>query len=292
MILQRRWLNSAATLAGVCLLVAGCQPQPQTQAEPEIVWHRHKDKLVSELRAMLEANWSLRGLAPEIHTLNIFDFDHTLIDNRTQVPVVNDTGLTRTIDSKCLNHAINEKPDYSIFDRENTYAYKPISATLDRLRLYSKDAQQASVVLTARSGRRTFSMIQEYLWQKGAEPDAVIAANYPRFQHELWQNMTIPDGAKKPLIIAALISLRVQNGRPVKLVRYFEDTDKYLAGAMVLLPKLYPQVRFEFYDYVREKGGGYREAFVAYATAGRLYRPDGQVFTGEDRYDSGDCPPR
>jgi hypothetical protein len=58
------------------------------------------------------------------------------------------------------------------------------------------------------------------------------------------------------------------------------------------LPKIYQQVRFEFYDYVREKGGGYREAFIAYATGGTLYRPDSQVFTGEDRYHSGDCPAR
>lgn len=241
---------------------------------------------------MLKANWSSRGLGQGKDTLNIFDFDHTLIDNRTQVPVVDDTGLTRTIDSKCLSHAFNEKPDYSIFDRENIYIYKPIPAALDRLRLYGNDAQQASVVLTARSGRRTFAMVQEYLWQKGAEPDAVIAANYSRFQYEFWRNMTMADGAKKPLIIAALISLIVQKGRTVKLVRYFEDTDKYLAGAIVLLPKIYKHLRFEFYGYVRDKRGGYREAFAAYAVGGTLYRADGQVYAGEDRYNSGDCPVR
>lgn len=281
---------AAVIAADFWLLAAGCQRQQQ--AEAEAVWNRHKAQIVSQVRAMLEANWSLRGLRAEKGTLNIFDFDHTLIDNRTQVPVVDDIGLRRMIDSKCLNHALNERPDFSVFDSENIYAHKPIPAAIARLRMYGKDASQTSVVLTARSGRRTFAMVQEYLWQHGAEPDAVIAANHARFQHELWRNMTMADGAKKPLIIAALISLMQQNGRPVTLVRYFEDTDKYLAGAMVLLPNIYKDMRFEFYDYVRDKRSGYREVFAAYAAGGTLFRPDGQGYAGEDRYNSGDCPVR
>jgi hypothetical protein len=219
-----RFCRSAVT---AFFTVASCQPQVQKTGAAR-VWLSHSRIIISEIENLLLSNWSFRGLRREITTLNVFDFDHTLVDNTTLVPVTDDKGHSRTVDSKCLSHAANEKPDYGVFDRENTYAYRHVDAALQRLKGYVKDPKQSSVVLTARSDRRTFSMIQEYLWQRGAEPDAVFATNHTNFESRLWRQIRPEDAAKKPLLIAAILSHLRASGNSIKLVRYFEDTDKYL----------------------------------------------------------------
>jgi hypothetical protein len=290
-------------LFSALLLIAGLTACKQAAAEGDPtmqIWNRNKALLLQNIAAVVDGNDGLRGFSAAKTTLNVFDFDHTLSDNTTKVPVVTAAGATKALDSKCILLSDGDKPDYSVFDNENVYTTEPIQPTLTRLRGYVKYTSYWNVVLTARGGRRTFPMIQEYLWQRGAEPDVVIAANFPPFHKSLWEKIEypgdlkkLPRGAKKSLLIAALVELAKTRGANIEKVRYFEDTDEYLAGTMVLLPRLFPELKFEFFDYVRKNANGkakYSEVAVATFEAGKLSKADGTPLTAAAEYDSGDCP--
>lgn len=291
------------SLVCVIVLILGltdCK-KPPTDSDPTMqIWLQNKALILENIAAVVDGNFGVRGFSAGKTTLNVFDFDHTLSDNNTEVPVVTAAGTKKTLDSKCILLAEGDVPDYSVFDKENVYKTEPLQPSLTRLREYVKDAAHWNVVLTARGGRRTFPMIQEYLWQRGAEPDVVIAANFPPFHKSLWEKIQyagdvkkLPRGAKKSLLIAALVELAKTRGARLDKLRYFEDTDEYLASAMVLLPRLFPELRYEFYDYVRKVERGkakYTEVAVAGGEAGKLSKADGTAFTGAGEYESGDCP--
>jgi hypothetical protein len=289
-------LAAALFMAGI----AACKRAPVDGDPTFQIWTQNKALLLRNISAIVDGNEGLRGFSTGKTTLNVFDFDHTLSDNTTKVPVTTATGAAKFLDSKCILLVEGDKPDYSVFDNENLYTTEPIQPTLTRLREYVKDAGHWNVVLTARGGRRTFPMIQEYLWQRSGEPDVVIAANFPPFHKSLWDKIEypgdmkkLPRGAKKSLLIAALVELAKSRGTKIEKLRYFEDTDEYLAGTMVLLPRLFPELRIEFFDYVRKIENGkakYTEVAVATSEAGKLSKADGSPFTAAAEYDSGDCP--
>lgn len=301
---QRMTYRFIPILCGaICSFVSfACEAPPQRLTDSQFlsaVWQNNSDLLVEKIQGLIDNNPSISGFLAHKNVLNVFDFDHTLVDTTIKLPVKLPNGSKKLIDSKCMPLQPGDKPDFSVFENENTYVSRPINASLGRLQLYSKLTDNWNVILTARSSRRSFSSAQEYLWLKNAEPDAVIALHFSPLERGLWSKMKLPriidsapQGYKKPLVIAALIQILKNRGSDIKLVRYFEDTDTYLRNAMQLLPTLYPNIRFEFFDYIRTGNANtaqYKEKNVAFAEGGKLFSAINRIFENPEKYDSGDC---
>ncbi|MBI3395316.1 MAG: hypothetical protein HY042_05740 [Spirochaetia bacterium] len=235
----------------------------------------------------------------ETKELDFFDFDNTLADTDTDIPVREASGAMRQQDPKCFDLNAGDSPDYGVFDRSEMNRSAPIPAALRRLKQYASDKSTYTAVITARGQRHTFFSLYEYLGRQGAEVGSVFPLNTEMIQKDLWDRMqmpggvsSIPSGMKKALIMAALIDLSHGARATPRLARYFEDTDSYLAGAMVFLPQRFPEMKFEFYDYIRTGPHGarsYEERYVAAAENGTVAPAVKGPFDPLS-YSSGDCP--
>ncbi|MBV6493805.1 MAG: hypothetical protein LDLANPLL_01828 [Turneriella sp.] len=262
------------------------------------IFQANERLLIEQVQNVAERNIALKGLRFDISTINFFDFDHTLADTTTPVPVATAAGAKKTIDPRCLPLQAGDRPDFSVFDAENTYSFKPIIPSLTKLRAYAKDPQNLNIIITARGGRRSLSMIQEYLWKLDAEPDLVLPLHVSVLSKNLWAKFNLPanmdkepNGYKKPLVMASVIKLLLAHGAKISTVRYFEDTDSYMAVAMKYLPPMFPEIEFHFYDYVNPptKTAKYTEVAVASARGGILFHPDNLPYTNPEIYSSHDC---
>ncbi len=230
--------------------------------------------------------------------LNVFDFDHTLVNTLTIVPVQNSAGETEMRDSKCGVFTAADKADFSVFTRKAVYDSEPIEPAFAHLQAYSSEASW-NFVLTARSQPHTFSSVYEYTAMHGPELNGVIAVNSRILIESLWEKLRLPYGItavpsemKKALLIAALADLAMKKSNRLDLIRYHEDTDSLMSGAMQLLPILFPRIKQEYYDYLRSGTDGhytYRELPPIRWQEGRLTAQSGEAVEAA-AYSSGDCP--
>lgn len=285
------------------ILVLGLLVCSRPSQKPEnnfpSIFQANEKLLIEQIQNVAERNIALKGIRFDISVINFFDFDHTLVDTTTPVPVATAAGAIKTIDPRCLPLQTGDRPDFSVFDSENTYLFKPIMPSLTKLRAYAKDSQNLNIIITARGGRRSLSMIQEYLWKLDAEPDLVLPLHVSVLSKNLWANFKLPanmdkepNGYKKPLVMAAVLKLLSAHGAKISTLRYFEDTDSYMSVAMKYLPPMFPEIEFHFYDYVNPpaKASKYTEVPVASARGGVLYHPDKSTYPDAEVYSSKDCP--
>ncbi len=288
----------------VFMIVTGtfsCGKIPVSQNRPTSTlgqaYAMNRSILQNGIREIFYRSLVSRGVLTGQNTLNVFDFDHTLANTTTAVPVYQsqdpDKKILRTIDSKCMVYdKKNESADFSVFEKEDTLAFAPILESVVRFEKYINDPEQSAYVITARSAARTYTAVYEFLWKHAELPDGVIAVNSASMQERVWSRIALPQGwsrlpsgADKPLLIAALLELSSPSGE-VKTVRYFEDTDKYFNTGAEFLAERFPGVRFEFYDYVRDKNT-FTEMLALVIENGKILPQNGFVYPS---YDSGDCP--
>jgi len=278
-----------------------CGKIPVSQSKPVSTlgqaYAMNRSILQNGIREIFYRSLVSRGVVTGQNTLNVFDFDHTLANTTTAVPVYQsqdpDKKVLRTIDSKCMVYdKKNEAADYSVFEEEDTLAFAPIPESIARLKEYVNDPKQSAYVISARSAARTYTAVYEFLWKHAELPDGVIAVNSAPMQERVWSRIALPQGwsrlpsgVNKPLLIAALLELSSPSGE-VKTVRYFEDTDKYFNAGAEFLAERFPGVRFEFYDYIRDKNI-FRERLALVIENGKILPQNESVFPA---YDSGDCP--
>ncbi len=281
----------------------GCAPSVSPQAtsaeKTAALYAMNADRMTAALEVVYARNLMFTPPGRDIREFDFFDFDHTLADTDTMVPVKSSTGADRLEDSKCLRIDKGDVPDYNVFSRQELYAAAPIPETIKRAKEYTAAADTQVAVITARGQTHTFNSIFEYTAQRGAEVDIVLPIHADLIQKALWDKMTypsgvdgIPSGMKKALFMAALIDLAQMRGGTIRTARYFEDTDSYFRAAMEFLPARYPAVRWEFYDIIRagtEKHRTYTERFAGVAEKGSVHEPGGETLKAS-AYSSGDCP--
>ncbi|MCB1190005.1 MAG: hypothetical protein H7A23_12720 [Leptospiraceae bacterium] len=284
------------------LLLNSCTKELISENKSVQIYLQNKTLILNALKVILYRNIVYSGIDQGKTVLNVFDFDHTLADTLTIVPVKGKDGNIRKIDSKCLGLKEGEIPDYSVFTREEVYDTVPVNPSLFRLQDAVKQKDVLNFVITARSDVTTYNALYEYLAVHKAAPNGIYAMNSEIMNRLLWEQIKLPsdlkklpEGLKKPLLIAGLIDLINQKGSQVKLVRYHEDTDDYLKEGLKFLPIQFSKIRFEWYDYIRRKtliDFEYFEDFFAFSENGISYRSNGSVFLPEEisKYDSKDCP--
>lgn len=280
-------------LAGVFFLVlvaAGCSPVNEKTGTVGQIYVMNRSTIQRAIQEILFRSLTSTGIQRDAKTINIFDFDHTLAHTLTKIPAKAEDGSIRYVDSKCVTLKKGEKPDFSVFVDEDTMSMPPIQQTIEKVEEYMGDGDQSVYVVTARSAVRTYTVVYEYLWKYAEMPNGVLAANSDVMNEVLWSRLKLPAGvsklprgAKKPLLIAAIIEL---TGGRVEKVRYFEDTDSYFNAGAEFLAARFPDIQFEFVDYIYTNGH-YREVPAFSIQEGKIITPDGKPFTS---YDSGDCP--
>ncbi len=291
------------TLVSVCVLVAGaCASGSQIQLSPGAasslaLYQAEHLRILAAVESVVEGNRAFAGWAHarSAHGIAFFDFDHTLADTRTLTPVRTLAGARRLDDSKCGRLAPGEEADYSVYSRRALFDTQPIESALGALRR-ARARGDLVFVITARSDRHNYASILDYLALRDAEPDAVLPINHAHFGDRLWKRFnTSGSGDKKTLLMAALIEIAQTRGAELERIEYHEDTDHYAIGAMQLLPAAFPDLRYEFFDYIRRSSGAgfvYMQSRIGAREPGinALWRdPRGRELAIES-YDSGDCP--
>jgi hypothetical protein len=172
---------------------------------------------------------------------------------------------------------------------------KAIAPTLHALRERSRDELSRAYVITARSSEAVVQGLDRYLQRRGVSVCGVFAINEPKKMQALGLNAPGLDSAKrKALMMAALIQLHSERGGPPERVVFYDDSDQNLIAAMQLLPKLFPQVSFQFHDVRHEGRGVFKPVVVAVSSAmpGGLMRAHGAPLSDAQiaAYRSDDAP--
>jgi hypothetical protein len=267
----------------------------------DTLWQKKKELIVSIVEEVVARNLSFVGFNHRQTSLMVFDFDHTLVDTRHTIPVLLGDKTIREVDSKCMGKLLDgEIADYSVFNRQNLGQSKPIEPVIQLLKQSSSSEYTASAVITARSQNHNYSSILEYLAQLGAEPNVIYPIHSEFLEKNLWNHILIepikklPPGIKKAIVIAGIIESLQRKGTIVNQVSYYEDTDNYLREAMLFLPKIFPKIKFQFFDVIRTLSADrnkYTIAKVAYSENGIVFDLSDKTFDSQKiaEYDSNDC---
>jgi len=228
------------------------------------------------------------------------DFDHTLANTETRIPVKRANGKDDSTDSKCMVINKGDIPDFGIFKKDALFKTKPIEVALARLKQAKKVKTNFIMVLTARSQDHTFTSAHKYLKNYNLNVDYVIAVNSKLLQKDIWKNLKfptgmskLPKGMKKPLLMRAFVEYAQMKGvKNLKKITYMEDTDKYIGSYMTYMPKDLGQVQARVFDYVR--GGSpnqrsYTELELGTSRDGMFYTPIGKIKNPTWGYQSNDC---
>lgn len=214
-----------------------------------------------------------------------FDFDHTLADTVTRIPVIQEDGTKDFRDSKCFQLFEGETADFDALSEKELLNTRPVSENIERLQ-QSEDA----IILTARGESHNFNSIPAWLRSNGSTALTVIPVNSKEAAEALLgrlrlsgEPVKLPKGFKKAVFMAGFLDLYRNNGHLIRTVTYYEDTDYHLRGAMQLLPVIYPDINFIYYDIIRENGT-YTTVKIAEIKGERILSD-----TAPESYDSGDC---
>lgn len=285
-------------VVGLAATFACSSPVRQANTRAASVYQDNKALFADTLQALFARYKEFRQPGKGITEIHVYDFDHTLADTQTMIPILSASGDRRESDSKCFDFRKGDKPNFEVFTEVELVKTAPIAVTVERLKKLKSQPQALVFVVTARSQEHTFQSALRYLTSRGARVDGVLALNSDFLFEKLWnplKKQKVASHLKKALLIAALVDAARRNGADVRLVRYHEDTDKYIRGFFQLMPSVVPDGRAEAFDYIRRRSGksiAYSETLVAYAEAGRFQKADGSVFESVLNYDSGDCPLR
>ncbi len=285
-----------AVWLSVALLWTCTTPSRDAGVRGAALFERQEALFLSALEAVFAQYREFRKPDAQITELHVYDFDHTIADTRTTIPVRPPNGPLRYSDSKCIDIRKGDRPDFEVFTEAELDRAAPIPPTIERLRALRGRRDVFVFVVTARGQEHTFRSALRYLSRHGAAVHGVLPIHSELLEQRLWTPLkaeAIPSAWKKALLIAALAQQARKVGANIRLVRYHEDTDSYVRGYFEVLPELVPESRLEAYDYIRTPRGPnfeYREALIGYVERQQVRLPDGRPFASFREYNSGDCP--
>ena len=179
-------------------------------------------------------------------------------------------------------------------DTERLARERPIPNTTALLANKAPDEKQ--IVLTARFNSRIIDAMKQKLGQSGVAIDGVFLSYNGRQAERMGLPDNAPTAVRKALTMAATIAAYDPAGADVKTVRYMEDSDANMKAAMQLLPKLFPNKKFEFIDVISRGNGQFEPVVIARSGSapGQLVDGNGQNISDQAiaDYESPDVPVR
>jgi hypothetical protein len=128
-----------------------------------------------------------------------------------------------------------------------------IDDAIETLKSSDRNPRSRDFVVTARSSSDIPVFMQEFLALHGVDITGVFAVNNPRLEEELHvEARHFNTARKKAMVMAAVIQM--YGPENIKRVKFIDDVDDNLRGAMELLPKLFPHIQFSFYDVINDDG--------------------------------------
>lgn len=181
---------------------------------------------------------------------HFFDFDHTLANTVTLVPMLSSSGeFLRFADSKCSFQQPHEHPDYSVFTLEKLLLTTPVFDGLTNIQ-NSIDSGAFVVILTMRGSVHARSGIIMFLREYGIQVHAVIQVDKKPLKTIL-DTFNIASGLRKSLIVLSI--LRHQAACLPLVVQIHEDSDSQVNSYLQTLPMIYPHVQYSITDYVKSQ---------------------------------------
>lgn len=278
---------------------AGCASASERYVEDDEVFAIGAALLSAETSRWLTESASAKAWlqrAPQNANLSVFDFDHTLADTRTTIPV-RGPGGNRQMDSKCLDLRSDERADFDVFTPAELLRSGPVHPGIAALRV-AQNRGDLIVIITARSQVHTSDSITRYLVRFGLRPHVVVAVNSDGLRQRLWDPLRaasdgrrLESGMNKALLIMGLAAALRERGRLPESIDYHEDTDSYFRALADLYEELPQAPSLMFIDYVRlggaERDYRYEQRAVARFREGRWIDTDEDTL---EEYSSGDCP--
>ncbi|MCP4502157.1 MAG: hypothetical protein GY822_19545 [Deltaproteobacteria bacterium] len=120
-------------------------------------------------------------------------------------------------------------------------------------------------IITARSAGNIPAVFHEYMNDLGHDLHGTFAVNEPGLMGDFGfdKNPGLGTEHNKALTMAALIELYQPGGAKMERVRFYEDSDVNLQASMDLLPKMFPNISFEFFDVVHTGHEKFEHRLVA-----------------------------
>ena len=169
-----------------------------------------------------------------------------------------------------------------------------IGETIDRLERSDRDRGSRDFIITARHLASSVPALDEYLAARDVDINGVFPVNNGTIAKKMgYSRLRVTSPQRKALVMASLLKLYDPDSANVRKVTYLEDKDENLVAAMELLPKLFPDVRFEFKDVVHRGDERFEQELVARTgRSGELKDGAGRVLTTEElgSYASVDAP--
>ena len=126
----------------------------------------------------------------------------------------------------------------------------PIKHIVKILQSSDEEGTNKEFIITARSSNTIPPAFEEYFSNHGVALDGVFAVNNPTLNEKLkLGGRGLSAAQKKAVTMAAIIQLYLP-GNALKKVSFYDDGDDNLQMAMELLPILFPQIFFRFFDVV------------------------------------------
>jgi len=201
-----------------------------------------------------------------------------LIDPATSAPLRLGIGAHRDVkkeyDAFRLQNPTFVGADYApenaqVSHLANILAAKEILPTIQSLKKANADDTSREIVVTARGGDDSvIAGMKELLGRYGAKLDGALMMYHPEHKSKLGLDGCEGQGRKKALSMAALLTLFDPSATTLKRVKFVDDNDENLIRAMELLPKLFPDIRFEFIDVIHQGDGKFEPKLIARSTKG------------------------
>lgn len=164
-----------------------------------------------------------------------------------------------------------------------TLKAKEVPQSIELLRASGRGADRRNIVVTARQEDRAIHAVAEYFKVREIPLAATFAVWTQAHGETLGLDRApLNTGQRKALTMAAILKLYAPTGNEVRQVRFLEDDDDNLRAAMQLLPRMFPEMSFEFVDVIHRGAGIFEHATVARAEGGVLRKPDGARLTADE----------
>lgn len=170
---------------------------------------------------------------------------------------------------------------------------KPIPNVLETLKKERGKRATQMIIVSARSSYTIPPAIKSYMTKRGLKVDAVFLVNNEEMMRRLFlAGIGLTLASKKALTMASLLQGYASQGFHIKKVSFYDDGDDNLIASMQLLPSLFKEIAFYFFDVIHGRGNCFHIALVAKGEKGLLYNAKGALIDEKElqKYKSHDCP--
>jgi len=144
-----------------------------------------------------------------------------------------------------------------------------VQPMLDRFQAVDKDPTSREFVVTARSDERVVPAMKQWTSDRGVDLNGTFTTSNPALGKALhFTDAPFTSGQKKAVAMAAAI--QAYGPENVQSLELHDDGDDNLAATMQLLPKLYPNIDFKFYDSISTGDFKFEPRLIAHSEGGQL----------------------